>query len=169
MFSIELVPNNPATAQRRYSALHRRRALNPISSPSMSTHPMRILVVEDHPFQLIATEVRLNQLGYFLLTPAMTANEALQALQRSASPYDLMLCDQRLPDMSGFELVCNAHQEGLIRYAIMLSGVADEQLQALEYQALSQGLPVLGCLSKPLETTALVRLLSFLDTRQPTR
>lgn len=35
----------------------------------MSKHSLRILLVEDHPFQLIATQILLNNQGYFLLTP----------------------------------------------------------------------------------------------------
>ncbi len=74
----------------------------------MSTHSLRILLVEDHPFQLIATQVLLNNHGYFLLTPALTAAEALAAMQRSEHPYGLVLCDQCLPDMSGLDLIDEA-------------------------------------------------------------
>ncbi len=98
----------------------------------MSRNNLRILLVEDHPFQLIATQVLLNNQGYFLLTPALTAAEAMAAMQRSPEPYDLLLCGH-----------------GLARRAILLSGLPDAQLEDLQQCAVKRNLPLLGYLSKP--------------------
>ncbi len=54
----------------------------------MFKHNLRILLVEDHPFQLIATQILLNNQGYFLLTPVLTASEAMAAMERSPEPYN---------------------------------------------------------------------------------
>ncbi|CZT29573.1 response regulator [Pseudomonas cerasi] len=128
----------------------------------MSTHSLRILLVEDHPFQLIATQVLLNNHGYFLLTPVLTAAEAMAAMQRSAEPYGLLLCDQCLPDMSGLDLIDEASRHGWLRQAILLSGLPDTQLENLQQLALQRDLPLLGCLSKPLHGPDLSRLLGHL-------
>ncbi|WP_024680833.1 response regulator [Pseudomonas syringae] len=125
----------------------------------MSKHSLRILLVEDHPFQLIATQVLLNNQGYFLLTPALTAAEAMDAMHRSPEPYGLLLCDQCLPDMAGIELISEAARQGLLRQAILLSGVPDAQLESLQQLAMERDLPLLGCLSKPLNGADLRRLL----------
>jgi CheY-like chemotaxis protein len=125
----------------------------------MFKHNLRILLVEDHPFQLIATQILLNNQGYFLLTPVLTAVEAMAAMERSPEPYDLLLCDQCLPDLMGFDLIDEACQRGLVRQAIVLSGLARIQLQELEQLAVQRGLPLLGCLSKPLHGPDLNRLL----------
>lgn len=125
----------------------------------MFKHNLRILLVEDHPFQLIATQVLLNNQGYFLLTPVLTAAEALEAMTRTPQPYDLLLCDQCLPDVQGFDLIELAHQRGFVRRAILLSGLSTSQLHALEQLALQRGLPLLGCLSKPLHGPDLSRML----------
>lgn len=122
---------------------------------------LRILLVEDHPFQLIALQILLNNHGLYLLTPALTAMEAMTALERSPQPYDLLLCDQRLPDMSGMELIQTASQRGLIQQAVLLSGLESTQLSALECAAREKGLPLLGCLNKPLNTLELRRLLAL--------
>ncbi|SEI69330.1 response regulator [Pseudomonas sp. NFR16] len=122
---------------------------------------LRILLVEDHPFQLIALQILLNNHGLYLLTPALTAMEAMTALERSPQPYDLLLCDQRLPDMSGMELIQTASQRGLIQQAVLLSGLESTQLSALECDAREKGLPLLGCLNKPLNTLELRRLLAL--------
>ncbi|KQQ60174.1 response regulator [Pseudomonas sp. Leaf127] len=126
----------------------------------MFKHNLRILLVEDHPFQLIATQILLNNQGYFLLTPALTAAEAFAALERSPEPYDLLLCDQCLPDIGGLEVIDHAWRKGLARQAILLSGLEHEQLQGLEQSARQRGLPLLGCLNKPLHGPDLLRLLS---------
>ncbi|RMQ43237.1 Response regulator receiver [Pseudomonas cichorii] len=131
----------------------------------MFKHDLRILLVEDHPFQLIATQILLNNQGYFLLTPALNAPEAMAAMERSAQPYDLLLCDQCLPEHLGFDLIDQAYQQGFIRQAIVLSGLDPSHLQELEQQALERGLPLLGCLSKPLHGPDLSRLLAKLPER----
>lgn len=126
----------------------------------MSKHNLRILLVEDHPFQLISLQILLNNHGLYFLTPALNAGDAIAALERSAEPYDLLLCDQRLPDMSGVELIDIAARQGLIRHAVLLSGLEPSQLLDIENEAIKNGLPLLGCLIKPLNTLELLRLVS---------
>ncbi|MBN6714555.1 response regulator [Pseudomonas capsici] len=131
----------------------------------MFKNDLRILLVEDHPFQLIATQILLNNQGYFLLTPALNALEAMAAMERSTEPYDLLLCDQCLPEQMGFELIDKAYKQGFIRQAIVLSGLDPAHLHELEQQALERGIPLLGCLSKPLHGPDLSRLLDRLPAR----
>jgi len=126
----------------------------------MSKHKLRILLVEDHPFQLIAIQILLNNQGYFLLTPALTAAEALEAMERTSQPYDLLLCDQCLPDGDGFDLIEQALTRGQVRRAIVLSGLDRDRLEEIEQMAAQRGLPLLGCLSKPLSGPDLSRLLA---------
>ena len=132
----------------------------------MFKHNLRILLVEDHPFQLIATQILLNNQGYFLLTPVLTASEAMAAMERSPEPYDLILCDQRLPDLDGLDLIEKAWKRGLIRHAVLLSGLAAQQLLDLEQLAIRLGLPMLGCLSQPLNGPVLVHLLNGVSGSQ---
>lgn len=126
----------------------------------MSKNNLRILLVEDHPFQLIATQILLNNQGYYRLTPVLTAAEALAAMEAATEPFDVLLCDQCLPDLLGLELIDLASQRGLIRRAVVLSGLSQEQLDALERSADKRQLPLLGCLSKPLDVQALTVLLA---------
>ncbi|MFJ3485226.1 response regulator [Pseudomonas sp. NPDC090202] len=126
----------------------------------MPKQDLRILLVEDHPFQLIALQILLNNHGIYRLTPAMTASEALSALERNAGNYDLLLCDQRLPDMCGIELIEIATRKGLVENAVLLSGVDASQLTAIENNARKRGLPLLGCLHKPLNALELLSLLA---------
>jgi len=127
----------------------------------MPKDTLRILLVEDHPFQLIALQILLNNHGLYRVTPALTGEEALSAMERSAEPYDVLLCDQRLPDMTGDALVEIASRRRLIHGAVLLSGLEHSELAAIERQAVERGLPILGCLTKPLNTLELLRLISF--------
>lgn len=126
----------------------------------MFKHNFRILLVEDHPFQLIALQVLLNNHGLYRVTPVLDAGEAIAALERSTEPYDLLLCDQRLPGMSGLELIEIAVGRGLVRNAVLLSGLEPQKLAAISFQATARGLPLLGCLSKPLNTLDLLHLVA---------
>ena len=127
----------------------------------MSKNNLRILLVEDHPFQLIATQILLNNQGYYLLTPALTAAEAMVAMEKAKDPFDVLLCDQCLPDLPGLELIALASQYGLIDQAVMLSGLSQEHLDELERTAIQRHLPLLGCLSKPLHVQAFIDLLAI--------
>lgn len=125
----------------------------------MPNHTLRILLVEDHPFQLIATQILLNNHGYYHLTPALSAAEAMLALENASQPFALLLCDQCLPDLTGLELIELASQRGLISRAVILSGLDDDRLKSLETEAQQMGLPLLGCLGKPLQVQHLTGLL----------
>jgi CheY-like chemotaxis protein len=118
-----------------------------------------ILVVEDHPFQLIATQMQLNRLGYFRLTPALDAKEARAECERRSEPFDLLLCDINLPDISGVELLSELANAGQIRRAVLLSCRESEELRTLQQDLVARGLPVMACMSKPLDQWLLMQTL----------
>ncbi|WP_447747960.1 response regulator [Pseudomonas nicosulfuronedens] len=129
----------------------------------MQDNKFSILIVEDHPFQLIAVQMHLNRLGFFRLTPALDANEAREECARHREPFDLLLCDINLPDTNGIDLLKELSDAGRIRQAVFLSCREAEELQALQKTLRERGLPVLACLSKPLDQWALMRALESED------
>lgn len=124
---------------------------------------LRILLVEDHPFQLWATQYLLESYGFTQLTTSDSAESALQHMITSAQPFDILLCDQCLPDLPGLELVKLASHRGLIRRAILLSSPTRAELEALEKTADKQGIPLLGYLTKPLKQSEFRSLLTALQ------
>ncbi|MGH8451478.1 response regulator [Pseudomonas sp.] len=126
----------------------------------MPRHPLRILVVEDHPFQLLATQCLLKSFGFDQLTPVENAEQALHTMTQSELPFDLMLCDQCLPDLPGLELIEIASRSGFISGAILLSGLPTVELINLAIQAAQRRLPLLGYLSKPLNKDSLEKLIT---------
>lgn len=125
----------------------------------MFKHDLRILLVEDHPFQLMATQYLLNSYGFHQLTSAYNAESALRLMRQAKMPFDILLCDQCLPDLQGLELIDRASRQGFIQKAIILSSLTLNELEALKTQASARGLPLLGYLTKPLNHWELKTLL----------
>lgn len=97
----------------------------------------RILVVEDEPSTLSALVRLLTLMGY-PTDGAATASEALERL--AGGGYDLALLDLRLPDMSGVELMRQAHAAYpelmfiiLTAYADLDSAIAAVRASATDY------------------------------------
>ncbi|MGE1154232.1 response regulator [Pseudomonas kitaguniensis] len=121
---------------------------------------LRILLVEDHPFQRLATQCLLKTFGFEQLTLAEDAEQAIRLMSEATRPFDLMLCDQCLPDLVGLELVEIASRQHFIISAILLSGLPAVELSHLTAQALQRGLPLLGYLLKPLNREELATLMA---------
>lgn len=123
---------------------------------------LRILLVEDHPFQLMATQCLLESYGFTQLTTTDSAEGALQQMLTSVQPFDILLCDQCLPDLCGLDLVKFASHRGMIKQAILLSSLTSTELDSLENTANINGLPLLGYLSKPLKQSEFRKLLTLI-------
>ena len=122
---------------------------------------LRILLVEDHPFQLRATQYLLESYGFTQLTATDSADGALQQMLKAVQPFDILLCDQCLPGLCGLDLVEFASQRGMIRQAILLSSLTSAELDELEKKANEHGLPLLGYLIKPLKQSEFRNLLTL--------
>ena len=122
---------------------------------------LRILLVEDHPFQLLATQYLLESYGFTQLTATDSADGALQQMLKAVQPFDILLCDQCLPDLCGLDLVEFASHRGMIRQAILLSSLTSAELDELEKKANKHGLPLLGYLIKPLKQSEFRNLLTL--------
>ena len=122
---------------------------------------LRILLVEDHPFQLRATQYLLESYGFTQLTTTDSADGALHQMLKAVQPFDILLCDQCLPGLCGLDLVEFASQRGMIRQAILLSSLTSAELDELEKKANKHGLPLLGYLIKPLKQSEFRNLLTL--------
>ncbi|KAF2391084.1 response regulator [Pseudomonas frederiksbergensis] len=127
----------------------------------MLKNDWRILLVEDHPFQLFATQCLLESFGFTQLTVTDSAEGALQKMHEARQPFDILLCDQCLPDLPGLELIQLASHRGMIRQAILLSSLTSLELEGLRKQASEHRLPLLGYLTKPLKQTEFKNLLTL--------
>jgi two-component system CheB/CheR fusion protein len=83
----------------------------------------RILLVEDHADTALVMSRLLERMGF-----QITTADTLQAARARAGeePFDLLICDIRLPDGSGLDLMREMKSNGGMK-AIALSGLeADE-------------------------------------------
>jgi CheY-like chemotaxis protein len=133
----------------------------------MNKETLRILLVEDHPFQLKATEILLESYGFTQLTTTDSAKGAMQQMLGAEQPFDILLCDQCLPDLSGIDLLRFASHRGMIKQAILLSSLTSAELDGLEHVAATHDLPLLGYLIKPLKEAELIQLLTLDTLRSP--
>lgn len=64
-----------------------------------------VLVVEDEAFSLRFVTRILEALGVASVVGASNGEEALELLENSETPIDLVISDIEMPEMDGFELV----------------------------------------------------------------
>lgn len=63
----------------------------------------RILVVDDHPVNMMFTRKLLQKMGFTRVDEASNGVEALERLSEAKKDYDLILMDCQMPEMDGFE------------------------------------------------------------------
>ncbi len=71
---------------------------------------------------------------------------------RAEQPFDILLCDQCLPKVSGIDLIKIASHRGMIKQAILLSSLTSTELGELEMMAIAQWTAITGLLDKTFET-----------------
>ena len=67
---------------------------------------LKVLVIDDDPFQLAVLADSLQELGLSQVTQADSGAVALRHIgQSKTAPFDLMLCDLHMPGMGGADMV----------------------------------------------------------------
>ena len=110
---------------------------------SRSDAPTRLLVVDDEDTIRLVLAKYLRTRGFEVAT-AESGDAALETL--AGARFDLMLCDVRMPGLSGVEIVPAALERDPDLGIVMLSAVNDAPTAT---EAMSQG--VLDYLTKPIE------------------
>jgi CheY-like chemotaxis protein len=65
--------------------------------------PFHLLVVDDHPVNMLFARKLLANMGFTHITEATTGIEALDILRKRKYKFDLVLMDCQMPEMDGFE------------------------------------------------------------------
>ena len=119
----------------------------------------RILVVDDEPHVTHVLSFFLGQLDHEV-TRAGDGRTALHLL--TTQPFDLLITDVDMPQMSGVELVGNHNAVDRLRGVIMLTGRNDfESLANLEAR------PNLRVMAKPFSPSGIAKVIQEL-VRPPT-
>jgi putative two-component system response regulator len=115
----------------------------PVTTSAKAAGTARILIVDDENTIRMVLAKYLRTRGFEVAT-AESGDAALEQL--AEKKFDLMLCDVRMPGLSGVELVPSAQEIDPSLGIVMLSAVNDASTAA---ESMAQG--VLDYLTKPIE------------------
>lgn len=119
---------------------------------------LRVLILEDHPFQRSVAVTAMTLLGVGHILEAADGRAGL-ALLRRHGPVDIALCDLRMSGMDGPAFLRHASQMSLAK-AVMLYSESEASVRRATLKMIELlGLQVLGDLGKPLPIDALQALL----------
>lgn len=120
-------------------------------------HSLRVLVLEDIPYQLIAMHQVLNACGVFDVLTAQNFNAACLSLEKRQG-VDIVICEMNMIGLDMGELILHLAATGLARSLIIYSN-GSQPLKPLIALARQHRLPLLGVLDTPVSTVAVHRLL----------
>ncbi|MEG0861570.1 MAG: EAL domain-containing response regulator [Pseudomonas sp.] len=126
-------------------------------------HTLKVLILEDHPFQLMALHQMLNANGVFDVLTADSVEAACQTLSRRGR-VDIAICDLQMEGADGLALIRHLAESGLAKALVILSGAEPCVIDSVGALARQLGLNVLGCVQKPATSIVLHQLLrSYLE------
>ena len=120
---------------------------------------LKVLILEDNPFQLMVLHQMLNAFHIFDVLAAEDIESARSSIAKRGI-IDVAICDLYLDGASGLELIREMAINHEARALIILSCAAPEVMERAVNTAREEGLRVLGCLSKPVTVSHLGRLLA---------
>ncbi|WP_190285662.1 EAL domain-containing response regulator [Montanilutibacter psychrotolerans] len=118
---------------------------------------LRTIVIDDDPFFVELLCALLRDAGLNEIDVATSGDDALSKI--GPTPPDLLVCDLNMPTMDGVQLLQAVASLGVRPSIILVSGEDVRVLDATRRFAEAIGLPVLGVLSKPISSDALLDLL----------
>lgn len=111
---------------------------------------LRVLLVDDEPFQIKLLGAQMAQIGVGLADGCGDAREALAWIEREPDRFDLVCCDLQMPQMDGIEFVRHLGVLGFRGALLLVSGEDSRMLRTTDRLARQQSLRVLGALKKPV-------------------
>ncbi len=122
-------------------------------------HSLKVLILEDHPFQLMALHQMLNANGVFDVLAAESVPAAMQMLERRGA-VDVAICDLYMDGPDGLAMIRHLAERRLANALIVLSDADQTLLDAIGELIPQLGLRLLGCVPKPASGAVLHRLMS---------
>ena len=113
--------------------------------------PLKVLILEDNPFQLMVLHQMLNAFRIFDVLTAESVDSARHSLLNRGA-IDVAICDLYMEGPSGLQLI---RELALKRDATALI------ISSAARMARRHGLEVLGCLPKPVTVAGLGQLLDL--------
>ncbi len=119
----------------------------------------RALVVEDHDLHRhIAVQV-LKLCGATVVFEAANGTAAIAAIEAAGEPFDILVCDLKMPDMDGLELLRHLGERRCTSSVILASGLDASIIRSAEIMGRTYGVRLLGAIAKPILQNNLFPLL----------
>jgi EAL domain-containing protein (putative c-di-GMP-specific phosphodiesterase class I)/CheY-like chemotaxis protein len=118
--------------------------------PGPDTQALRILAIDDEPFQLRLLRSQLAALGLTQLDTCGDAQEALLRIGEGPAQWGLICCDLQMPGMDGVEFIRHLGKTGYTGALALISGEDPRTVSTAQRLGSSHGLRVVGALSKPV-------------------
>ena len=129
-------------------------------------HSLKVLILEDDAFQLMALHQMLNANQVFDVLTAASVADARQSLKRRGG-VDIAICDLQMEGADGIAFINDLAKSQEAGALIILSSAERSVLEGAAQLARKQGIDVLGYLQKPASAMAMGNLLRLYCARQP--
>ncbi|RJX81444.1 response regulator [Pseudomonas sp. LS-2] len=120
---------------------------------------LKVLILEDNPFQMMALHQMLNANQVFDVLTTDSVESAMNSLDRRG-PVDIAICDLQMDGRDGLSLIGHLAMTGLARSVIILSSAEQSVLDSAAQLARQQGVDVLGVMRKPASVALIGKLLT---------
>ena len=167
--NVDAVLRKPLVPRQLYRTLFTACGLTPPASAGVADNPsshlslthLNVLVAEDNSVNRMVIKGLLGKLG---IEPVITENgrEALRAVQRSHTPFDLILMDCEMPDMDGFEATraIRAYEQAEAHTATTIVALTAHALEEHREAVFASGMDHFLC--KPISLKSLTLALDKL-------
>lgn len=119
----------------------------------ITSNNIRVLCIDDDVHVLSVLSQTLVAAGYNVDT-ALDGSHALQKIATTEQPYDVLVVDERMPNVAGWRLIVEARAAGYKGKVIVFSAYLDEA-QRTRFQKVN----VDAVVDKPMRPTELVEII----------
>ena len=121
---------------------------------------MSALVIDDEELMRDFLCMAVQKSGVGSVSSAKCGSDALDQIEESHQPIDIILCDLQMPEMDGIEVIRHLANDGYGGGIVLVSGEDKRVLKTAENMASVRGLNVIGSLSKPVPVHNIIALMN---------
>lgn len=126
----------------------------------MRSNKSRVLIVDDSRAQRITIIEWLKILGYYDLIEAENGRQALDLIESSIEPIDIVFTDLAMPVVDGVDFLQNLFKRKFYPAVIIMSSFDTSILSSIEVMSEEAGRTIIGSLPKPIDRTLFLKLLN---------